>query len=302
MYAVRELIYIGVRKNKAGVFEKYNTMFLKQNNFDVLFLGSSRTETHFNPLLFDSLTGCNSYNLGVTGATPRIAFGVLKAYCSKSELPRDLIFDVDFHFLKYGVDTIRHFPRYFPYLNNTELLKQFNQIDDRFTSFYYDPFHALPYSNFRMLSASLHGWLGIKGKYDSCYYKGFVKTGFGKELEIFPQKKFYAYINPIERRYLDSIILFSRRNKIRLTLVTSPMFAGGKVDLLNKNDIITQINNIAKINKVIYKDLSQTKFSNDRKCFIDLYHMTTKGADLFTRDFGAFFNTNLGKDRNLRRE
>lgn len=288
---MREIIYIGIRKNKAGVFEKYDTMFLKQNNYDVLFLGSSRAETHFDPRLFDSLTGHNSYNLGVTGATPRIAFGVLKAYCSKSALPKFLIFDVDLHFLKYGVDTVRHFPRYFPYLKNETLLKQFNQIDDRFVSFYYNPVHSLPYSNFRILSASLHGWMGITGKYDSCYYKGFPKMRFVNTLEAIPIRKFHTWFHPKERAYLDSIITFSKQKNIKLVLLTSPLFDGGNVEMLNKNEIADQIKNIAKINHLEYHDLSQRSFSNDRSCFIDFYHMTAKGADLFTNEFSRIFNS-----------
>jgi hypothetical protein len=292
---VRDLIYMGVLKNKNGVFEKYNTMFLKENNYNVLFLGSSRAEMHFDPNIFDSLTGKNSYNLGVTGATPRIAYKVLKAYCSKSKMPEYLVFDTDPHFLKYGVDTIRHFPRYFPFLDNDVLLKEFAQIDDRFLQFKYNPFYSLPYSNIGMISVALHGWLGIPGKYDTCYYKGFAGTVLDQELEEYPDKKFYSYFHLKERAYLDSIIYFSKAHNIRLILTTSPMYSGSRAEFCNKTQILSQFRNIAIINSLEYHDFSDFSLSNDPKTFVDYYHMNASGAKVFTGQFSAFFSQYFDK-------
>lgn len=289
IYAVREFVYTGVRRNKSGLFEKFNTMFLKTNAYDVVFLGSSRAETHFNPRIFDSVTGTFSYNLGVTGATPRIAFGVLKAYCHKSKLPKHVIFDIDFHFLKYGVDTIRHFSRYFPYLSNEILLEQFSQIDNRFTSFKYNPLHSLPYSGVRMLGASLHGWLGKTGKYDSLYYKGYVSDVF-YELPGIKREPFYGFINPRERQYIDSIIQFSKRNHINLILVTSPMSDKVNGEMLNRKAMVTQLQNLAKINHLDYLDMSNAAYSRNDKYFLDNYHMSAAGARLFTMGFAFNFN------------
>lgn len=293
MYAVREFIYTGLRKNKQGVYEKYNTMFLKENAYDVLFLGSSRAEMHFNPRIFDSVTGHFSYNIGVTGATPRIAFSVLKAYCSKSKLPKHVVFDLDINFLKYGVDTIRNFPRYFPFLSNEVLLKQFDCIDSRFTSFKYNPVHSLPYSNKRMLSASLHGWMGKPGKYDTVYYKGHAAYVFEQYLK--PIKPFYGYIHPLERAYIDSIINFSKKNKINLIMLTSPMYKGLEDEMLNKKALISQLKNIGLVNKFEYWDMSKSAYSNKGEYFCDYFHMNAAGARLFTLGFAFNFQQYFDK-------
>jgi hypothetical protein len=293
LFLVRELIYIGIRKNRKGVFEKYNTMFLKHNVYDVLFMGSSRAEMHFDPRIFDSVTGHFSYNIGVTGGTPRIAYSVLKAYCSKSKMPKHLIFDLDIHFLKYGVDTIRNFPRYFPFLKNEVLLKQFNTIDKRFRSFRYNPLHSLPYSGKKMVSASLHGWLNNPGKYDTVYHKGYSAYVF----EQFPKvhRPFYGYIHPVERAYIDSIIVFSRENGIRLILLTSPMYKGAVDEMLNKKAVVSQLKNIAMMNQLEYWDMSKAAYSNKADYFADNYHMTNKGARLFTLGFAFNFQQYFDK-------
>lgn len=295
LYLVRELLYIGVRKNKEGIFEKYNTMFLKQNAYDVVFLGSSRAETHFHPKIFDSITGSFSYNLGVTGATPRIAYGVLKAYCSKSKEPKYVVFDLDFHFLKYGVDTIRYFSRYFPYLENEVLLRQFNNIDNRFMSFKYNPLYSLPYSNIRMIGASLHGWLNKPGKYDTVYYKGYVNDVFQEPQKIKRRALFSGFIHPRERQYIDSIIWFCKQSNINLILVTSPMYKGGEGEMLNKKSVVSQLKNIAAINNVEYWDMSKSGYSNKSDYFRDNYHMTGKGARLFTLGFAFNFQQYFDK-------
>lgn len=296
LFALRSLLYKGIRKNKHGLFEKYNTMFLKSNNYNVLFLGSSRTETHFDTRIFDSITKLNSFNLGVTGATPRIAYGVLKAYCSKSELPEYLVYDLDFHFLKYGVDTIRHFPRYFPYLENDMLCKQFASIDNRFNQFRYNPVYSLAFSNIRLLAASLHGWLNIEGKYDTTYYKGFTKVCFTDTLKRLLNRPFYGFIHPVERNYIDSIIMFSKQNHIKLLLLTSPMYEAVNTEMLNKKQIVNQLKSIANSNNLPYYDLSNQFFSARKRYFTDYYHMTGQGAAIFSRDFGRNFQQYFDKN------
>lgn len=295
LFAVREILYTGIRKNESGVFEKYNTIFLKENNYEVLFLGSSRTETHFDTRIFDSVTGFNSFNLGVTGATPRISYGVLRAYCKNSRIPKYLIFDCDYHFLRYGIDTIRHFPRYFPFLNNDELYTQFKSIDSRFLQFKYNPVYSLPFANIRLMAASLHGWMHLPGKYDTTYYKGFTKVVFTDTLKQELNRPFYGFIHPVERAYLDSIIQYAKFNKIQLLLVTSPMYKSVSTEMRNKNQLVKQLNNIAETNRLIYIDLSQPAFNGQKKYFTDYYHMTADGAKLFTIDFSVNFQQYFDK-------
>ena len=295
LYAVREWLYSGLRNNKTGVFEKYNTIFTKKNSFDVLFMGSSRTEMHFNTKIFDSITGFESYNIGVTGATPRIAYGVLKAYCSKSQPPKYLIFDLDYHFLKYGIDTIKNFPRYFPFLDNEILLQQFKAIDNRFVNFKYNPFYSLPYSNVRSLAASLHGWLGIESREDSSYYKGFSKVVFRDTMKTVEVSPFYCYIHPVERNYIDSIILFSKEKSMKLVLISSPMHSAIKGAIINRSSIIAQLQRIAQINHLTYHDFSSRPYSSRLGFFTDFYHMNGHGAGVFTEEFSHYFQQYINK-------
>ena len=71
------------------------------------------------------------------------------------------------------------------------------------------------------------------------------------------------------------------------------MFAGGKVDLLNKNQIVSQLRNISQIHQINYFNISSLPFCNQRNLFIDHYHMNYYGAHLFTEYFSGLFHNKI---------
>ncbi len=293
LFGLRKLHYHGLLKQTAGYYDKYNTAFVNKNQLNVIFLGSSRAEMHYNTRLFDSLTHQNSFNLSLAGATPQVAFAALKAYLQNSTAPEYLIYEIDYHFLKFENNEIKNFNNYFPYLNNKTLLTEFTKIDGRMPYFYYNPYYSWPYIGFKNLSTSIHGWLNIPNQIDNLYYKGYFKESLRPSLTFVPIEPYYTYFNITNRNYLDSIITICKQKNTKITLLSSPIFAGGQVDLLNKKQIILQLNNIANINDINYYDLSSLPFCNNRKLFIDHYHLNYLGANKYTTFLYQFFNNKI---------
>ncbi len=293
LYGLRYLHYKGLLKQTAGYYDKYNTAFLKKNDFNILFLGSSRAEMHYDTRLFDSLTGLNSFNLSLAGANPQIAFAALKIYLQKSKAPKYLIYEVDYHYLKYKSDQIKEFNNYFPYLSEPELRSEFSKVDPRMNHFYYNPYYSFPYTGFKNLSTSLHGWLNIPNQIDSLYYKGYFKESLRPSLLFNHITPYYTFFNVSDRSYLDSIITICKQRNTQITLVSSPIFAGGKVDLKNKEQIIKQLQNIAKRNNIHYYDLSSLPFCKERNLFVDHYHLNHFGATKFSTHFCSLFNNKI---------
>ncbi|WP_317897273.1 hypothetical protein [Aurantibacillus circumpalustris] len=293
LYGLRYLHYKGLVKQKEGYYGKLQEAFFEENAYSVLFLGSSRAEMHYDTQLFDSLTGENSFNLGLAGATPRVAFSALKAYLLHSKAPKYLIYEVDYYALKKKSSEIKEFNNYFPLLTNPVLRKQFSNIDSRMSQFYYNPYFSWPYTGLKNLSTSIHGWLNIPNQTDSLYYKGFVREVFRPSLNFISTKKQYAYFNISERSYLDSIIACCIENNTKITLMSSPIFAGGYLDVLNKASIISQLKNIATINKIDYYDLSSLPFCNNRGLFIDHRHLNYTGAKNFNPHLVNIFNNKI---------
>ncbi len=275
-----------------GYYAKYKTAFFDKNNYTVLFLGSSRVEMHYNPRQFDSLTHQTSFNLSLAGATPQIAFAALKAYLLNSKAPQYIVYEVDYHFLKYKATEIKEFNNYFPFLSNAVLKSEFNKLDSRMNHFYYNPFYSFPYTGFKNISTSLHGWFNIPNKTDTLYYKGFLKEVLRPHLKYTAIRPYYSFFNVSDRSYLDSIIQICKQNKTHLTLVSSPIFAGGKLDIANKPQIVSQLQAIASINEINYYDLSSLPFCNNRNLFIDHYHLNYDGALKFTPYLSKIFIEN----------
>lgn len=296
LFVYRAFLYTGIKKNKAGIFNKYNELFLKEGNaYDVLFLGSSRSEMHFNPKVFDAITGLNSYNMGISGASPKISLALLKTYCKQHQKPNYIIFNIDYFSLQNDTDRLNDFPRYFPYLNNANLKNELNQMDNRFNSFYYNPLHSLPYTQVEYLSTALHGWLNISGKYDTLMYKGY-QTSELKEINTEDEPKpIYSFISIKNRNYIDSLIQFTSSNHIELILVTSPVFGGGKKNVLNKTTLSNQLKNISYINHIHYFDYTDSLAFQNSELFADYFHLNRKGALKFSQSISLTFDNILPK-------
>jgi hypothetical protein len=248
---------------------------------------------HYNTKIFDSITGVNSFNLGMKGATPQVSFAGLKAYLVNSVPPEYLFYEVDYHFLKFRSEEVKEFNNYFPFLRNPVLRKEFSQIDKRMEHFYINPYYSFPYTGLKNISTSLHGWLNIPNRNDNLYYKGYLKEAPGPDLSFEPSKRYYSWFDVKERAYLDSIIVLCKKNNIHLTLVSSPIFGGGEVELKNKKQILRQLRNIAFVNSLQYFDLSSLPFCSQRNLFTDHFHMNPAGAAIFTEYFSGFIHNKL---------
>lgn len=281
---------MGLLRQEKGYYAKYKSAFSEHNTFDVLFLGSSRAEMAYDTGLFDSLMKSNSFNLSMAGATPQVAFAALKTYLEKSKAPKTLYYEIDYHALKKRSKEIKEFNNYFPFLTNPTLRREFTKIDGRMLHFYYNPYYSWPYTGWKNLSSGFHGWFNIPNQSDNDYYKGFIKEVRRPPLDYLPGKDFYSFFNLHERNYLDSIIQLCSNNHIRITLVSSAIFGGGNIGLLNKKQITNQIRNIAKIHGIVYLDLSSLPFCNNRSLFIDHYHLNYRGALMYTRYFARVIN------------
>lgn len=291
LFVYREFLYSGIRNNKLGIFNKYNELFIQKNiNYNTLFFGSSRAEMHFQPKVFDSITGLNSYNMGISGASPKISLALLKTYCHQQQKPKYILFNIDYFSLQNDTDRLTDFPNYFPYLSNTYLRNELNKMDNRFTSFYYNPLHSLPYTQVEYLSSSLHGWLSITGKYDTLMYKGFQTTTSKKFDESNPPIPKYSFISNKNRSYIDSLLLYTKTNHIQLVLVTSPVYGGGWKNVVNKKALTTQLKNIAFINHIPYFDYTDSLICKNPQLFSDYNHLNRRGASKFTESISLSFH------------
>jgi hypothetical protein len=295
LYGLRYLHWKGLLMQKQGYYANYRTAFLEKNKFEILFLGSSRAANHYNVPLFDSLTGTNSFNLSVSGANTQVSFAILKAYLVNSVAPKQIFYETDIHNLDVNTHDIMEFNNFFPFFKNKTLLQEFNAIDPRMKHFYCNAYYSWPYTGYRNISTSVRCWFGHVTKMDQRMRKGYFYDNIHPALVFSPTKPYNVSIERINGNYLDSIILLCKTKSIALTLVTSPMFAGGKIDLTNKDQIVAQINRIVKKNDLTYWEMSSRPYCDQRHLFVNHFHLNHVGARIFTMEFAEKYRNNCQK-------
>jgi hypothetical protein len=250
---------------------------------------------HYNTEQFDSLTGRNSFNLSLSGATPKVSYAALQIYLSKSKAPQWIISDIDYHHIGYESINIAEFNNYFPFLKDAEVRKRFASIDPRMIWFYYLPYYSLPYTGYKNISTGVNIFIGRLNKTDTLFYKGYFKECMRPDLTFQKSMNEKVVPHPVELNYLDSIITLCKSKNIHLAFVSSPIFGGGKVDVINKSELIYSLKTYLNKRDVSYTDLSSMPFCARRDLFVDHFHMNYKGARLFTFHLAGFFSNKLKK-------
>ena len=278
----------GIRSNRSGLYDKFNKIFQQQNNYNLLIVGSSRAECHFNPAIIDSLCGYNSFNIGVSGSNNSFTYGIYKTYLSKSAAPKVVVMNIDFHFAHESSDTIYEFPRFFPYLNNELLFDELKKRDERFYLFKYLPFYKLCFMGDKYLNISARGYINKPGIYDTDCYKGFqaINPIQFKNLSTEDAGSYKASVLQENRDYLDSIIVLSRKNNSKLVFVVSPTYIKGINRIVNQDEQIGVFESIAKKNDIPFLDYTDDPICSDSTLFADFYHMKKEGAQKFSLMFG----------------
>lgn len=288
-YIAREVLYAGARSHERGLYQKLNTIFLQSNSYDMIFLGSSRAESHFDPEVIDSITGLQSYNAGLEGASMAFVHTAFKAYLHKSEAPRFAVLNVDLHSPGINYDTVHHFPRYFPYLSNPELYKGLASRDKRFALFRWIPFYSMPYYSAKYLNASLRGLAGAGGPLDTGWVQGFVPLGPAQTvpLDTFAYGSYSVSLPPVFFESLDSIAALCKRKSISLVMVLSPVYHRQVHALENRLQLTRKLREYAAKEGIPLIDHFETPVSYRPGLFADPDHLNSMGSRIFSRIAGA---------------
>lgn len=285
--ATRELIYMGLRSNEKGIFDKYNTLFVNKSKYETLILGSSRAESHFDVQAIDEALQTTTYNLGIEGASLPFELDIFKIYLEKSSFPKQIILNLDYHIPKCDNDTVFMFPRFFPYLHNQSLYSALQKRDERMIYFRYLPFYSLAYTGDNYLTAAIRGFLNKPGAYDLSFNKGYAPV-LEQNTIPFKQWKYTPYeaCNDAQvYNLLDSIAQMCKQNNAKLHFVLSPLFYKASNQISNKNSILEKIKSKSIANNIPLFDYTSDVICNDSSLFADPYHLNKKGAELFTKKF-----------------
>ncbi len=293
-YIVRALLYIGVRKNKIGEYDKLNTIFFKTSNFENIIIGSSRSESHFNPDIIKKEAGLSTYNMGMEGEFMPLIFGILQSYLEKNNPPKRVFLNVDIHPYT-GEIVVNRFPRFFAYLSKRPLYNALQQTDDRFWAFKYIPFYSMPYFNDKYFNAAARGYTGIESDFDKSFIDGHVPipNNMYTDVDTADYAPFQSLPQPIIFSSLDSIINICKAKNIKLYFVFTPMYYKGFNAVSNGVELTSKFKSIATQHNITCFDYTLDSICNYNTNFADPYHLNKKGAEAFSHKFSYALKSSL---------
>lgn len=274
-------------------YDRVKEIFTGNTNYDIVFIGSSRTHTSIIPGIIDSVTGLHSYNAGVEGGNLLDFKMTWDGYLVNHPDPKLLVLTIDPGSLN-DIPTLYNPMQYFPFVRkNAVIEKVFAATGYRTFIFKYLPaFNYIYMDDYskNMAIAGLRGKSEIEpGDFED---KGYLSNTY---LCVDPVKYKFdsSYIDPVEKQVnrLQAIIDTCRNRNIQLMITYAPEY---------KYQFLGTIKNAGTFTNLMYEKLNANKLlfyrddslamNTDSCLFRDLRHVNKPGAKTYSIILGQRIN------------
>jgi hypothetical protein len=255
--------------NRSKIDYVYNS---KNENFDVVILGSSRANNHFVAQMFED-KGLKTFNYGMSGGHLFEASLLLKLMVERHYKIKNVILEADLN-LSNDHQSEGIAAKFLPYLHQSETIKKHFEQEDDFMELYYIPFYRY---------VKFDGRIGFRELYN---------TALNKSTNTLDNKGYYSLVKrkgnmknnivnlkPLQHnQYYEEIKQICKANKINFIAVMTPMCENTK-----------GINYFEKVQKLYPEIHNYENVVVEDRYFSSCGHLNDTGARLFTarilRDF-----------------
>ena len=289
-----QLTWIGVN---AGL-EKFEThkrsrlqeIFEGKSNYDILFLGSSRTHTTIDPMVIDSILGVSSYNAGTEGGYISEFSMTLDAWLINHPPPKLVVLTPDLWSFN-ATDKVFNYVQYFHYLDNPELnsyMKQRGYVTEAYQML---PFltltHLDDYTRFNSIKGSIGKTEVPEGDRS---YKGFLSNGTNitelTEKRTADDKKHVTDLTHLDK--LEKLIANCKSKNITVLVTYAPEY--GKKLQSTYSDPEVFFNRVEtlciKLN-VPFLRHDLLEMNHDNRLFANPGHVNSNGANVYSSILAA---------------
>lgn len=277
------IIKKGLLKSGVHFYDKMNSAANAKNKTEIILAGSSRTLYQLNPKIIDSITGLNSFNLGLNAASIKTCYNVIRYAIQHQPSAKIIILNIDYAMFGVEKDPYKD-PYYYPYENDTTafiidnagkmgILHQLKLFD---ISLYDD------YVKY----AGIDGYLR-PGRNEPGEYKGFLPHNNLTDFEAPGVINRYKRNAPFSKKGLQlliTIIELCKQNNKQLILVQAPYansyFPSKYFD--NYLEIINKTDSMALQNNIPFFKYTNLPFANDNGYFYNTNHLNIKGANIYS--------------------
>jgi hypothetical protein len=236
----------------------------KAKSFDVVFMGSSRTQNHMVAKIFND-KGVKSYNFGMSGSKLNETALLLKLMLERHYKIKNIILDVDLN-LNSNLKSQGTKALYMPYLHSSETIRNHYKTEKEYNKMLYIPFYRYIINDAKIGFREMFFSLTNKKSNALDNFGYFPLRGEGKnmgyDLSDHSPKRNYAY---------EEIKAICKKNNIHLIAIATPMCQECPSD--------SYFNKIKSVYPEIY---NYENAVTEDKDFASCGHMNVDGAALFT--------------------
>lgn len=258
---------------KSGATSK-STYIANKTNEDILIFGSSRAVHHYNPQIIEDSLGMSCYNCGYDGNGILLNYGYYQMIVDRYA-PKVIVYDVMPEFDLTTGDNIKYLKGLRPYYWIGRTKDYITEIDYREMVKDY-------------CSMYRYNGIAIQTLMDFTMSRKMANKGFKpsqnhmvKEPEIndTPSNNMRD-IDVIKIKYLSSFIDLCQSNGTKLVFVISPLY---KRTNSNEYEPLRQL--VVQKNVILIDNTLFAGHNTETQYFSDAVHLTSSGADEYTRIF-----------------
>ena len=280
-----------------GTYEKYNDFYCEDfNNYDVLFVGSSRMALGVSPIELWKSHGIMSYNLSNYGQLIPVNYWVLKDALKRCH-PQLVVVDISYVLSdsKVSDPLVNHecFDLMPLSLSKIEAINDLFSPEDRFEYYFNFPFYHSRWSEVSSTFWDSHSSFQKGGNLYSDTDSGDI-TYLVQEPYPLPNFEDRILTETENKKYLREIISLCKSQDINVCLINCPSYRG--VEYQKWWD---SVNDIADEYGVLYLDFNRMEIDtiNPLTDYRDEGHLNTSGARRFTWLLGDELLANFQIDR-----
>ena len=244
---------------------------------DVIVMGSSRAVFQYNPLILDSILGCNAYNIGIDGSSANRQIHRYNIYRKKNKKPKVIVQNIDaWSTLGFTIGYSRE--QFLPFVHKPEMKEI---LEDEPLS-WYDKIPVLRYKGFsNAISICINILVGERtGETVQKGYKGNDWPWNGAMLNKMDSITF----KPDERslKMFVDYVAQAKQEDIEMVFVYAPFYYEGLNLYTNLDECYALFDSIATVYSVPILDYSYSNLSYDKSYFYNATHLKKVGAELFS--------------------
>jgi hypothetical protein len=276
-------------------YDHLNEIVRGKLDYDILFLGSSRTYYQVNPKIIDSVTNLNSYNAGLPGANLLECKLVLQCYLYSHRPPKMIVVDIAENAFDIKKRPFWNPTIYYPFLNNPVVFDALKPYEHVYLLKYL-PFVRFVEADDMSKQNSFLGYFQKKSVENKESYKGYLS--FSSDTIALPFKRKYPNISftiePKGVASLEQIATVCRNNNIKLIFTFAPVYDGK--NLIINPDFFPTIEKVSSLYNIHFWNYKNHSIWNNHKLFVEELHLNPTGVNLYSRILAQNINELSGSN------